>query len=84
MLKTGLLAGALMAGFAIPALAAPALAEAPRHPGGETAGVHGCRGESQDWLPGALQIDERAAPERGGAAGQAVERAPAAPDCALV
>lgn len=93
MLKTGLLAGALLAGLSVPALAGP-----PQLPGGEpglgspgvgspgvgSAAVQGCLGETQDWLPGALQLDQRAATLPGAAVAPEAQRAPAKPDCALV
>lgn len=91
MIFRSLTLAAVLAASATLATSGAALAAAP---GGPAAGPspsesaeavrNGCLGEGKDWLPGALQVDDRAAGPAPPEAGPGAIEASASHDCALV
>lgn len=85
-LKPALVAGMLAIGVSVSAVAsAPAANTADESLKWRAEVSHpGCRGETEPWLPGALQIEGRAQTTLPTDAGQETLRATTRHDCALV
>lgn len=86
-----MLKGMMFAGLLATVTAGPVFAEASkvdmavsRSPMGSGAGEQPCYDASNAWLPGTLQIEQRAPPTGRVGPEQRIERAPRQVDCALV
>ena len=86
MLKTMVLAGLLAMGTTAQASAQGAAADVAVVPPSLSTGAaqRGCHDASDAWLPGTLQIDERARATDPAPPARQVDRAPAPIDCVLV